>query len=93
MYTLLCYYNRKYKPAIEEAIEYLPEVVFDCWKIIPSFKIEIDDECDDDDFRFVMEYDDPNDDQDTVNNGHDALSLAQAFITGWLLAKGENLNE
>lgn len=92
MYTLVCYYNRRHKPLIEEAIKHLPEVVFDCWKIIPVFKAEIDEGlCDDDEFRFVMDYDDPKDDQKTVNNGHEAFNLAQAFISGWLLAKGESL--
>lgn len=86
--------DRRHKTIVEEAIKHLPEVVFDCWHIIPVFKVEIDEGlCDDDEFRFVMEYDDPKDDQNTVNNGHEAFSLAQAFISGWILAKGETLCE
>jgi hypothetical protein len=91
MYILACYYYRKHQLLIEEAIKHLPEVVFDCWHIIPTFKIDIDTGCDDDEFKFVMEYDDPKDDQNTVNHGHEAFSLAQAFISGWILAKGETL--
>ena len=92
MYSLHCYQNRQYKAMVEEAIKHLPDCVFDHWHIVPIFVISIDDDCDDDEYKFTMNYDDPDDNQLTVQHGHEAFDLAQAFIAGWLLAKGESLS-
>jgi hypothetical protein len=87
-----CYYARTHKSLIEAAIKYLPQYVFDCWHIQPTFEV-IDSLLDDEEVQLIISYEDPNKHYlQIASDGRLAFDLAEAFVNGWLLAKGEFLD-
>ncbi len=92
IFNMHCCYDRTHKSIVEEAIKYLPQYVFACWHIQPTFEV-VDSPLDDDDLQLIINYEDPDKLYSQIaSDGHLAFDLAEAFVNGWLLAKGEFLD-
>lgn len=83
MYT---YFKKEHKEFLIEIIKKLSEdYIFSSWHVTPVFTVE-DIEDDDEDVRFVIEYEDPTD--ECTRHRHDAFDIALAYVAGYFAAKG-----
>lgn len=85
MWKSMVYYPLSDKSLIEDAIPQLNEVVFDCWHFPPKVylgEVYQEDEEDEAEIQLCLEYSNPNDSDNECSQGHDAMDLVQAFISG-----------
>lgn len=87
MFESFVYYNGNDRQAVEEAIPHLNNKVFDCWKSVPTFTLgENEDLGLGDEFSLTIHYESPYGHEKETQHGHEALDLAQAFISGFITA-------
>jgi hypothetical protein len=86
MYDSWVYYPSKDKEVIEDALQQLNELVFDCWIIPPKVflgEIYCEEEGEDGEIPVRLEYENPKD-EDACQSCHTAMDLVQAFLAGVL---------
>ena len=76
---MLIFYDSEHEVFIKEALSYIVEVCFSCWKTPPSFEYVIEGG------DLIL--------QCTHEFSHDVWPIVTSFIDGYLLGKGVDLGD
>ena len=86
MWSARVYYEANCRDAIEKALPYVQDKIFECWWSMPTVKIE--DADDPEEFAVVLSYErEGADGFAETSEGHNAFDLVQAFFEGIMLGK------
>jgi hypothetical protein len=85
------YFDSRHKSLVEEAIAFLPDVVFNHYVLCPKFILgEYDQEW----LPFTVEYENPEFEIDQIETAlYESIEMAYCFIQGYLIGKGVPKNE
>lgn len=81
--TIIVHYDTNID-LVKTAVSHLSQV-FECWKSKPVFIADMSDETGESELKLEMSYEDGTEFE--TEHAHEALSLAQAFIDGYVLGK------
>jgi len=92
------YFDVRHKSLVEEAIAFLPEVVFNHYVLCPKFILgeEKQERLQEDHtfaIPFTVEYENPEFKTDQIETALYSIEMAYCFIQGYLIGKGVPKNE